>query len=887
MEKHTEQKYSKMATNVTNPTNAPPRPNAPLPFMRSATGKATVKAERQKDAFNSGRDYPDEGAPLLTSEAGIVKANQKPYFATTSPMIVPASKEEMEALGRPDEVSQTQIKYLKEAVVMDVDAKLIISSLDQMKKGIFREARYPTLIDYMKSPYYRKLRESTIIAERISGLAKKTKLREAGRETVAGVRINPQLVGLYNSTERKIERKLRESGFNDTLKYFQKESKRLREDAFTQDAGPGFGAITSFDSSRNGRDQDFIPLMAGPYNKQLYFFDYLDMHSKAFEAWTHNPIAKRIVKVITQFVLGKGVKLTVMRALRKSEEEQAQQQQNQMSSDKLQAMAQRVSGSGKQQKQPADWKQRCQTILDRHWKMNKMHIRSKQMLRGLLVFGEQFPRYFDAPWGLKLRQIDPSTVWEVVTDPDDCENEFYLHQQYPTRYQTFVDLPVPTIKFIIRQVPSAYYYHMKINTTEGEVRGRSELFAILGWLKRLKEYATDRVIRNKMANLFVLDVAVDGGPDDVKALQAQFQVPPTPGSFFIHNKAAELQGVRAEVGASDTQGDWEMLLTIIAMGAGLSQQYLGMSAGGGKAEALVGTEPDIKTFEDYQELMEDFFLEDAGRVYERAKERGEIPKDITVTVEATFPALAEENRSEKLKDYAFGESMSWWSHRRTASAAAKEMQMTSYDYDQEQEAIAQEDATKEFLINTAYGQLTKGVDSSQSQDGSGASSGQSSGSSGKGKSGMGMGKLPGAGGSSSSSKQSVGESVRESNEDIAPGTSTFSKVSRYATTHNASAGNKDLPVEWRGKKTDEATGRRDAYNGHDPRDIAESIHKEAANLRYRGRSIGRRQDRVQTPDKVRDQKSLDKSDIITKAKRAMKHGNLNKESKPIQRFPRE
>lgn len=869
-----------MSTSIVNPTNAITRPNAPLPFIRSASGKETVRVERPKDSFNNGKDYVDEGAPLLTSEGKTQPF--KPYALVTNPLIAAPTPEEMKAFSRPDEVSQTQIKYLREAVVMDVDAKLLISSIDQMKHGVFREAHYPTLVDYMKSPYYRQLRESRIVAEKISGAAKKTRLKESETQVeVAGIRLNPKLVGLFKRTDNAIIRRLKESGF-------EKDLKRFREDAFTQDSpnlGSSVGSFgANFDGGQSfgvgGRETDFIPLMSGPYNKQLYWFDYLDMHSKAFEAWTHNPVAKRIVKVICQFVLGKGVKLTVMSAVKKGEEEFYKQQQ--MSAKNLNAMAQRVKNAaqGKQENKPSDWTMRAQTVLDRHWKKNKMHIRSKKMLRGLVVFGEQFIRYFDAPWGLKVRQIDPSTVWEVVTDPDDCEAEFYIHQQYPTRYQWYVDLPIPTIKFIIRQVPSAHYYHMMINTTEGEVRGRSELFAILGWLKRLKEYASDRVIRNKMANLFVLDVAVEGGAAEVQALQNQFSVPPTPGSFFIHNKAAELNGVRAEVGASDTQGDWEMLLTIIAMGAGLSQQYLGMSAGGGKAEALVGTEPDIKTFEDYQELMEDYFIEDAERVFERAKERGELPKDLTVSVEATFPALAEENRSEKLKDYAFGESMSWWSHRRTASAAAKEMQMTSYDYDKEQEAIAQEDATRDFLINTAYQQVAKGVDSG-AQAGSG-SGGTSSGSSGKGASGMGPGKaLP----SSSSSKQSVQASVRESDEDTAPGTSTRTHVSSFATTHNASQGRKSLPTNWRGSDIDSRTGRKDNYRNQDPRDIAESIKREAANLRYERRGVGRRQDRVQTPDKIRDQKTLDRSEVVTKAKRALKSGNFNKES--IQRFPRE
>lgn len=885
-----------MATPVNNPTNSPARAEQALPFIRNASGKATVAAQKQKDAFNSGKDYIDEGAPLLTVDAD-GKKNYPPAMQIVSNLILPPTKEDMEALSHPDEASQTKISYLREAVVMDVDAKLIISTEAQMKRGYFREAHYPTLIDYVNSPYYRKLRESKIVSERLAGLAYKTKLREAGQATVAGIRLNPQLVNLYKNVDRSISRKLKESGFDKHLDKLAK-SRKLREDSFTQDGVgnvSGFGQFgPNWDGGRSfglaGREVDFTPLMAGPYNKQLYWFDYLDMHSKAFEAWTHNPVAKRIVKVITQFVLGKGVKLTVMRALQKSQENS----ENAPSGQNLQKMAQQVAqvqqgGQPQQQNKPDDWKARAQTILDRHWAKNKLHIRGKKILRDLIIFGEQFPRYFDAPWGLKLRQIDPSTVWEVVTDPDDCENEFYLHQQYPTRYQWYVDLPVPTIKFIIRQVPAGLYYHMKINDTAGEVRGRSEIFAILGWLKRLKEYASDRVIRNKMANLFVLDVAVEGDAAAVQQMQQQFSTPPTPGSFFIHNKAAELNGVAAEVGASETQGDWEMLLTVIAMGAGISQEYLGMGQGaGGKAQALVGTEPDIKTFEDYQELAEDFFLEDAKRVFERAKEKGEVPKDLTVTVEATFPALAEENRSEKLKDYAFGESMSWWSHRRTAAAAAKEMQMTSYDYDQEQQAIAEEDAMKQFLINTAYQQVTKGVDSAQAgAAGGGGSSGTSSGSSGKGASGMGPGKaLPSTG-----SKPSAGESkgdkktnsvikivkraLGESDEDTAPGTA-FPGGS-FATTHNASVG---------------ADGKRDPWSGRDPRDMASNIKREAANLRYQRHGVGRMQDRVQSPHKIRDQKSLDRGDLLVKAKRAARHGNLNKEAMVVgadghYRFPRE
>jgi hypothetical protein len=874
-----------MASSVNNPTNAKPYRGQPLPFTTKAHVEALARA-KPIDGFNSGKDYKDEGAPLLEGD----KPPSRLGWAITPGFTNPPTKADFDGFSHPDETSQTQIKYLREAVVMDIDAKLIISTEAQLKHAVatqklhlFREAHYPTLADYVKSPYYRKLRESRLTLETIVKLSKNGKgSRRLQESDVVSLRFNPRLMGLYRQVDRSIFRKLKESGFN-------KEMKKLREQGgFPEDIGnfgqpsvSGFGGFqsnwdggTSFELA--GREPDFTPLIAGPYNKQLYWFDYLDMHSKAFEAWTHNPIAKRICKVITQFVLGKGVKVTVMRA------------------EKPTKNVQQDPKTGQTVPVMQDFRKKCQSLLDQHWVKNTMHIRSKQILRDLIIFGEQFPRYFDAPWGLKVRQIDPSTVWEVITDPDDCENEFYLHQQYPTRYQWYVDLPVPTIKFIIRQVPSLLYYHMKINSTAGEVRGRSELFAILGWLKRLKEFASDRVIRNKMGNLFVLDVAVEGDASAVEQAKQQFAGPPTPGSFFIHNKAAELKGVASEIGASEMQGDWELLLTVISMGAGLSQEYLGMGSKGGKAQALVGTEPDIKTFEDYQELMEQFFLQDSQRVFTRHKERGEIPRDVEISVEITYPALAEENRSEKLKDLAFGESMSWWSHRRVASASAKEMQMTSYDYDEEQQQIAEEDAQKMMMINTAYQQVTKGEDSSKAAAAAtgGGSGGTSSGSSGKGASGMGMGKM-GAGGGSSAGKASSGgghfESVREADdaeaEDdaealpaTAPGTAFPAKLSTFATTHNAS----------------KADGKRDPYEGRDPRDVAESIKREATNLRYDRRGIGRRQDRIQSPHKVRDQKSLDRGEIVTKAKKALKSGNLGHESQGgvrgtdgHVRFPRE
>jgi hypothetical protein len=1205
-----------MATGVNNPGNSKAITGA-LPFTTEKHRQiieARAKETKKKDDFNSGKDYIDEGAPLLTNTFSFAdeKPKMKPYAAMMPGLVDTGTYlQSLKDFGNIDKTAQGNgITYLREAVVMDIDAKLIISTENQMRKGIFREAHYPTMVEYIKSDHYKRLRESAASVQQIIRMAKKTKLKEAAdQSTPIGIRFNPKLVTAVNARDKVLMKRFRESDIG----------------GFTGSLQPDWDGGMSFETG--GRVPPFTPLIAGPYNKQLYYFDYLDMHSKAFEAWTHNPCAKRIVDVIKQFTLGKGVRLTVMRA----EQKTGQMQPHPINGQPVPVYQ--------------DYTVACQDALDRHWMKNSLHTTSKQILQDLVIFGEQFIRYYDAPWGLRLRSLDPSTIWEVITDPDDVQNEFYClsgptkislldgrelsvrkarrefkrgkklwaysfdeerhlvvpgqitkvwktgkrrcvkvtldngksdivsfdhpyllrdgetylnaedlkpgmglmplyrkrgyeqvyqpdqgweqthqrvasefrgwkksiykehgividhfdenqannspeniwlatvgennakarafytlrdpehfaeyyakiseskkkdwadgvyddlpkptpetiakmhagrdrswktkerrqlqsqshkefwadplkrakavnamrkaansekgeyiirsprlaqtkqerrllaswhqerilaaqqsraesireyfqdpiykerhrqkikaawkdpqkrermlnrsypqkhddrgrfsnhkvvsvvpagihtvydltverfhnfalssgvfvhncHQQYPTQYQWYVDLPIPTIKFIIRQIPALHYYHMKINVTSTEKRGRSQLFTVLGYLRRMKEYIDDRIVRNKMANLFVLDISVEGDAAAVQQVQQQFNTPPIPGSWFIHNKAAELKGVAAEIGASDTQADGDLILQFISMGSGISMRYLGGSGGeGGKAGAIVETEPDIKTFEDYQELMEQFFYQDAQRVFVRAAERKEIPGDLDIKVEATYPALAEENRSEKLKDLAFGESMSWWSHRRVAAAAAKEMQFTSYDYDEEQEEIANEDAQKEFLINTAYQQVTKGVDSMQQKAegkaGGMAGGGSASGASGKGSSGMGFGRAL--------------ASIRASREApaTAPGTSTYSGVSSFATTHNAST----------------ADGKRVPWPA-DPRDVATNIKREAANLRFERHAIGRRADRIETPDKIRDQRSL--SGKVTDARKSLRSGNFNHESEvPIMRFPRE
>jgi hypothetical protein len=381
-----------------------------------------------------------------------------------------------------------------------------------------------------------------------------------------------------------------------------------------------------------------LPSLNSPQSKNATFIDYLDAHRKAWEAATFNPIAKRIVKIVPQFVLGRGVKGT-------------------------------TNSAGHQK------------LWDHFFKRNRMRSRVKQTLKELLIYGEIFWRFFESKDGLIVRSVDPSTIWDIVTDEDDIESVKYYHQQY-TRFDMSPlpgKMPIPST-LVIRQIPADQIDHYKINCTSSEKRGRSELFSILGYLLRFKEFVNDRILLNKLRATFALDVAVDGGPAEVAAAESQFSEPPGPAAVLVHNKAIEVEFKNANANANDAMTDADTILKVIAIGAGISENFLGVSRQQTRAGALINTEPDVKNFEDHQELIEEILVDASDRVFAHGLLKPQ-------TMEFTFPAIATEDRSAKLRDIAFTEAMDYITKERAAVMAAREFQITDYNYPAEKQRI--------------------------------------------------------------------------------------------------------------------------------------------------------------------------------------------------------
>jgi hypothetical protein len=411
-----------------------------------------------------------------------------------------------------------------------------------------------------------------------------------------------------------------------------KASRLLEDTDFAQD-----GMTTPFDSAQY---TEYTPLYGGPFNKQLYITDYLTMHARAFEQKNHHPIAKRIIDVMAQYSLGRRFKVR-----------------------------------WKDKKKEKVWN-------DFNHDFNIIHRCSEFWIKEYLLYGELMINKDN--W----QSIDPSTVWDIITDPDDITDVFYYYQTYSTAYQTFTGFRVPGepgsekqpgVKYIIRQIPAHQVIHIKGNVVSQEKRGRSILFPILGWLKRIKDLYDAQVIRAQLQACFLWDDTIDGSAADVSAHIASYASMPTKATFFAHNKAIERKAMAAIPGGErSAAGVGDEILAFIATSVGIPKDFFNIIAqgGGSRATALVGSEPFEKVIEDLQAKFERLLLQIAEEIMESKGiqyEEGD--------VEFIFPSVTKDTTSEAIKNISLCEELGYFDHEMAAEMCAAELNVTNYDFD--------------------------------------------------------------------------------------------------------------------------------------------------------------------------------------------------------------
>ncbi|MFB0547222.1 MAG: hypothetical protein ACETWB_09950 [Anaerolineae bacterium] len=302
--------------------------------------------------------------------------------------------------------------------------------------------------------------------------------------------------------------------------------------------------------------------------------------SDALQAWRTNPLARRIVGLTTDYVVGDGISIT-------SDIEDVND------------------------------------FIKRFWhhRKNHMPLRLFRMCDELTRAGELFIVLSTNPAdGMTyIRFIPASRINQIETDPNDLGRELRYHELTPgsiegrwwTAYNDgLIDRPGPKEPAVL---------HYAINRPVGATRGEGDLTPILPWLRRYKEWLEDRVRVNRFKNAFLWQVTLKNAkPGDIQRKQNQYKHPPSPGSILVTDENETWQPVQPNIQAEAAEADGKALRLMVAAGAGIPLHFLSEGESATKATAAEMADPTFRHYYHRQLFFVDMLKDLVKAVYQRA-----------------------------------------------------------------------------------------------------------------------------------------------------------------------------------------------------------------------------------------------------------------------------
>jgi len=273
----------------------------------------------------------------------------------------------------------------------------------------------------------------------------------------------------------------------------------------------------------------------------------------SLSAWRDNPLARRIVALTTDYVVGDGITLG--------------------------SEVPTVDG-----------------FIGRLWAhpLNRLALRMYAWCDELTRAGELFIVLATNPAdGLSyFRTVPAARIDRVETDPNDLERELRYHELvtgdlaghwWPSPHTAALEEPVMC--------------HFAINRAVGALRGEGDLAPLLPWLRRYREWLEDRVRVNRLRNSFLWQVRLHNAlPGDVERKQAQYRHPPSPGSIIVSDENEEWTALSARLDGPEAASDGKALRLMIAAGAGVPLHFLSEGESATKATAAEMGGPTLRHY---------------------------------------------------------------------------------------------------------------------------------------------------------------------------------------------------------------------------------------------------------------------------------------------------
>jgi hypothetical protein len=329
--------------------------------------------------------------------------------------------------------------------------------------------------------------------------------------------------------------------------------------------------------------------------------------AESLQAWRANPLARRVVGMMTQYVVGGGIGLDCDHP-----------------------------GTSR--------------FLQSWWShpLNRLAVRVYEWCDELTRAGELFILISTDPSGMSyLRALPAADVAEIETAENDLEQELFVVEQpsgIPAEsgpdsswlegrrwavYNPETDRRAPDGSF----APAVL--HFAVNRPVGARFGESDLAPLLRWLARYAVWLEDRARLNRFRNTFLFWVKARFA-NQAEKLQRQADLnrdPPSPGSILVTDESESWSVLSPNLASFEAAEDGLALKKMIAAGAGLPLHFLAEPESATRTTAESAGGPTFRHFQQRQVFFL-WMLEELARAAVRRRAQVDRRVDPTARIAA-------------------------------------------------------------------------------------------------------------------------------------------------------------------------------------------------------------------------------------------------------------
>jgi len=292
-------------------------------------------------------------------------------------------------------------------------------------------------------------------------------------------------------------------------------------------------------------------------------YDRGDVLEKSLNAWRSNPLARRIVELTSEYVVGGGLSFTC-----------------------------KHSSTAK--------------FLDSFWNnpLNRLPIRAFEFCDELTRTGNLFILISTDAAGMSyIRSIPAKSIEKIVSRENDIEQPLYF--QPKSSLDDIQPKPWPAYDQQTDDPSKPTMLQYTINKPVGAQWGESDLAPLLRWLSRYSSWLEDRARLNRYRNAFLFVVQAKFNSEaQRKARQTALNAhPPKPGSILVCDENENWKVINPRLQSTEAQHDGLALKKMIASGAGLPLHFLAEPESATRTTAEAAGGPTYRRFEQRQEYF--------------------------------------------------------------------------------------------------------------------------------------------------------------------------------------------------------------------------------------------------------------------------------------------